>query len=112
MEYTHLVEPGIKYFINATLKKCHETKEYYYSIYYNIGLFIVLAITIVFLLSYMYKGKLTPVEKQIKKQKERNYILQKINKFQDIKREQKQELITNLPKWNSGIDTPNKNVYR
>ena len=41
MESTHLVEPGIKYFINATLKKCHQTKEYYYSIYYNVGVIYI-----------------------------------------------------------------------
>ena len=47
----------------------------------------------------MYKGKRTPLEERIKKQKEQTYILEKIKNIQELKEKQQQTIITNLPKW-------------
>ena len=48
---------------------------------------------------YMYKGKMSPLEKQQKKERDRRYIMQKINTLQ-IEKEKKMNrnnMITNLP---------------
>ena len=37
-----LVEPGVKYFIRETLKKCHGYKETYKNQIFNVGLFVAL----------------------------------------------------------------------
>ena len=51
----------------------------------------------------MYKGKLTTIEKQERSKIKKEYILLKIKNLQDIKRQKRQELITNLPKWNNDV---------
>jgi len=35
-----LTEPGVKYFLNETLKQCHKFKEKYQNMVFNIGLLI------------------------------------------------------------------------
>ena len=56
----------------------------------------------------MYKGKLTPLEKAQRSKEKKEYILTKIKGLQDIKRQKRQELITNLPKWNSDVSIQRK----
>ncbi len=38
-----LIEPGVKYFIDATLKKCHKKKEKYNSTLCNVMIFLIFA---------------------------------------------------------------------
>ena len=56
----------------------------------------------------MYKGKLTPLELSQRSKEKKEYILTKIKGLQDIKRQKRQELITNLPKWNSDVSVQRK----
>lgn len=54
-------------------------------------------------LLYMYKGKMTPMEKQQRRQRDRQYIMKKINTLQ-IEKEKKinrNNMITQLPQWDS-----------
>ena len=37
---SHLVEPGIKAYLNESLKKCHKVKVTYYSYWFNTVLFL------------------------------------------------------------------------
>ena len=96
-----LVEPGMKYFVNETLKKCSEFKEKYKNYLFNLGvLFGFIAIVSVILI-YKYKGKLTPQEKRIKETQKKQYIVSTIKNYQDAKRTAQQQLITGLPHWDS-----------
>lgn len=107
-----LVESGVKYFLNETLKQCHKFKQNLHNWMFNIGLFIVFSLILVIILIYKYKGKLTPIEKQKKDREKQQYILSKIQKFQEAKKQAHQELITGLPKWDSDYDlVHNKLVY-
>lgn len=93
---SHLVEPGVKYFLRESLKQCRELKHRHYTFYYNLGGFILLFSILGTILWFKYKGKLTQVEKAIRDKRDREYIMQKIRSIP-----QKQEsIITNLPKWN------------
>ena len=94
-----LVEPGVKYFIGATLKQCQKTREKYESTVYNIVLFVISSFIIGCILTYKYKGKITPVEKEINSRKKQEYILDKIKIMQQAQTKQQQQLITNLPLW-------------
>lgn len=98
---SHLIEPGVKSYLSQSLRKCHNVKLTYYNYYYNILLFIVFFLLFGGLLFYMYKGKLSPVEKREKMKQERQYILQKIKTLQIEKEKQmnKNSMITNLPEW-------------
>ena len=59
-----------------------------------------------------YRGKPTQQEKREKSKKTKEYILSKIKIMQDVKRQNSQDLITNLPKWESGQDILNRKIYR
>ena len=100
-----LIEPGVRYFLNETLKQCHTFKIKYYNIIINIGLFILFLFILAFILIYKYKGKLTPSEKAQRNYEQHQYILDKIRNFQEAKKRQSQELITGLPAWENGYET-------
>ena len=99
-----LTESGVKYFLHQSLKQCHIIKEKFHNMIFNIGLFIAFLLILGLILFYKYKGKLTPVEIQEKNKEKQQYILSKIQKFQQAKRIAHQELITGLPAWESEYD--------
>jgi len=96
-----LTEPGVKYFLHQTLKQCHIARDNFHNLVFNIGLFIAFLIILGLILLYKYKGKLTPVEIEKKNKEKQQYILSKIQNFQQAKRAVHQELITGLPEWES-----------
>lgn len=94
-----LIEPGVKYFLDATLKQCQKTKGKYESILFNITVFIIFFFVIGGILTFKYKGKMTNVEKEINSSKKQQYIMEKIKIMQQMQTKQQQQLITNLPFW-------------
>jgi hypothetical protein len=103
-----LTEPGVKYFLNQTLKQCHIIRDNFHNTVFNIGLFIAFLLILGLILLYKYKGRLTPVEIQKKNKEKQQYILSKIKNFQESKRKAHQELITGLPEWESEYDIIHK----
>lgn len=111
-EKPRLVENGVKYFLNETLKQCHVFKTKYKNYIFNIGLFLLFLFILACILIYKYKGKLTPMERQKKDREKKQYILSKVQKFQEAKKRAQQELITGLPHWNVEEETfSNKLIY-
>ena len=102
-----LTEPGVKYFINETLKQCHQFKEKYHNLNLNIGLLVLFFIILGILLLYKYKGKITPEENKEKELQKKQYILSKIRNYQDAKTKAQQKLITGLPQWDNEFDIIN-----
>ena len=99
-----LTEPGVKYFLHQTLKQCHTVREKFHNTIFNIGLFLAFLIILGLILLYKYKGKLTPVEIAMKNKEKQQYILSKIQNFEQAKRRASQELITGLPTWENEYD--------
>lgn len=99
-----LIEPGVKYFLNETLKQCHQFKEKYNNMLFNISLFALFCIILGILLFVKYKGKPSVAEIEQKELEKKQYILSKIRNFQDAKRREHQELITGLPHWETEYD--------
>ncbi len=99
-----LTEPGVKYFLHQTLKQCHAVRDNFHNTVFNIGLFIAFLLILGLVLLYKYKGKLTPAEIQRKNKEKQEYILSKVQKFQQAKRIAHQEIITGLPEWESEYD--------
>jgi len=95
-----LIEPGMKYFLNETLKQCHTFKVSHNIMMFNISLFVGFMVVLGVILLIMYKGKLTPKEIEIKEREKKQYILSKIKNYQNAKLLESQNLITGLPKWN------------
>jgi uncharacterized protein YpmB len=107
-----LVEKGVKYFLNETLKQCHKFKEKFHNWIFNIGLLLIFLIILGCILIYKYKGKMTPMEKQRKDREKQQYILSKVQKFQLAKKKAHQELITGLPNWENEYEIlNNKLIY-
>ncbi len=103
-EKPRLTEPGIKYFLNETLKQCHIYKINYNNILINILLLVGFLLILGAILFYKYKGRLTQVEKDRKTKEKQQYILSKVKSFQEAKRTAHQELISGLPGWDSEYD--------
>ena len=95
----NLVEPGVKYFLNETLKQTHLFRIKYYNYLFNIGLLLFFIFLLGIILFIKYKGRLTLVEREKKEQDKKQYILSKIKKLQEMKKLAHQELITGLPHW-------------
>jgi len=102
-----LTEPGVKYFLHQTLKQCNVIRSNFHNTVFNIGLFIAFLLLLGLILLYKYKGRLTPVELERKNKDKQQYILSKIQNFQQAKRQAHQELITGLPNWESEYDIIN-----
>lgn len=94
-----LVENGMKYFLNETLKNCHTFKKEYYNLLFNISIFIALLAALTCFLIFKYKGKPTPMERQQKDREKQQYILSKIKIFKENRERMHQSLITGLPSW-------------
>jgi len=104
-----LIEPGVRYFLNETLKQCNQFKNKYNNILFNISLFIFFLFILGTILLYKYKGKLTFAEKEIQNREKQQYILEKIKNFQEAKRQASQELISGLPTWENEFGLIHKN---
>ena len=100
----NLIEPGVKYFLNETLKQTHIFKMKHHNLFFNIGLLLILGI----ILFSKYKGRLTKAEKDRKEKEKQQYILSKIKNLQEAKRKAHQELITGLPHWENEYEDINK----
>jgi hypothetical protein len=106
---TTLVEPGVKYFISCSLRQCREFKDKYINILFNIGMFALFIIIISGILVYKYKGKMTPIEREIINRKKQEYIVSKLQQIAVIKKQNSEMLITNLPNW---TDHPELSILR
>jgi len=92
----NLVEPGIKYFLNETLKNCNVLKQQYYSVVFNFTVIVVFLTILGGILYYRYKGKLTPREKQRRDIEKQKYIMSMIRNYHVSK---KKGQITGLPEF-------------
>lgn len=99
-----LTEPGMKYFINETLKQCHVFKQTYQNNMMNIILASVFIGCILIVLLIKYKGKMSPKEKKAKDREKQLYILSKIKNYHDAKQRYSESLITGLPEWQNEYD--------
>lgn len=99
-----LTEPGVRFFLNETLKQCHIFKEKHNNMICNGLLFIGFCIVLGIILLYKYKGKLTKEEIEEKEIIKKKYILSKIKNYQDAKLRAQQQLITGLPNWENEFD--------
>lgn len=94
-----LIEPGVRYFLNGTLKECRKFKDNYISIIFNISMIILLIVVIGGFLMYRYKGKPTQAEIELKERKKQEYIVSKLQQlaYEKKKNTPNTTMITGLP---------------
>lgn len=103
MEYIDkpaLVEPNVKYFLQATLQKCNKFKERHINFFYNLGLGIMFCIILFVILYFNFKGNNTAKEMKLKKMKDKEYIIKQLIRIkqQNINdRKMSNNMITDLP---------------
>ena len=107
-----LTEPGVKYFLSETLKQCRIFKTTYNNLLFNIGLGVGFLLILGIILFFKYKGKLTPAEKDMRNRQKQQYILSKIQNFQEAKQRAHQELITGLPHWETEYDVIHRKINK
>ena len=107
-----LVEPGVKYFFNATLNQCRIIKEKYYNFIFNVIMLILFILIVSSILYYNYKGRITKEERDIKLRQKQEYIISKLQFMQEIKKNN--NLITELPIWNQNpeVEIYNKKIFK
>lgn len=94
-----LIESNIKHTLSYTLNQCHNFKMQHYNFLFNIGCAMCLFILLAFVLLVKYRGKPTETEKREKEYKKKEYILSRIQNFQEAKQKLSQTLLTGLPTW-------------
>ena len=106
-----LTEPGVKYFLGESLKKCHEQRSevnYYMT---NLGLLGVFVAVITAYLLYKYKTRPTEKDREKVKKLKRDYFVTKVKKMQMDKAKELNQNITNLPKFESPFEVLHKKFY-
>lgn len=111
MNKPSLIEPGVKYFLNETLKNCKNKKQISEKININIALLMMFLFIIGSILYYKWKNKPTLEELKHKDNLKKHYILNKIKQITDKKLKDRNETITNLPKFESDFVKLHKNFY-
>jgi|UniRef100_A0A6C0BZ78 hypothetical protein len=107
-----LIESGTKYFLKESLKNCKELKQSYYNHIVNIGLFSLFIIFLGFILYYKKGNKLNPHEKKQKMLDKEKFILDKIRVIREKNRKDANDLITNLPNFESSFEILHKKYYK
>ena len=94
-----LIEPGVKYFLNETLKQCHNNRVTIYYYVFNITIFVLFVSIVGLTLYYCKKNRLSDVEKRKKMLRDQQYVLSKIKFYKDEVVEHKSNMsdITALP---------------
>jgi len=111
-EIPSLTEPGVKYFLNKTLKNVHFNRTIFNNNIYNLTLFVGFLLIFIIILSYKYYTK--PTDEQLKEKEDlkKTYILNKIKTLDEKQQKVNATMITDLPKFESQYDTLHKNFYK
>lgn len=95
-----LVEPNVKYFLKSTLQKCNSIKEKNINLFFNLGLGSAFFIIVGIILYFKYRGNRSYREEQIKRRKDKEYIIKKliqIKQQNNNDRMMRTNMITDLP---------------
>jgi hypothetical protein len=99
-----LIEYGVTYFLDKTLKRCHKTKETHRFFSNNIAALCGFIIAMSSFLIYKYKGKKTLEQSHAEDIEKEKFIMSQIYKLQTYNHENHPTLITTLPQWESEFD--------
>lgn len=97
----NLIEPGVKYFLDETLKNCNKKRVEYNNNLFNIILFLGLFSCVTLFLYYKFKTRPTKNDLDEIKNQKKYYILNKIKSLNEKAAKERMEIITNLPKFES-----------
>jgi hypothetical protein len=105
---TNLIEPGVKYFLNETLKNCNKKKVQYNNNLFNFLLFLGFFTVLGIFLYYKFKSRPSDKDLEEREQQKKYYILSKIKSLNEKAADERQRMITNLPKFESDYELMHK----
>ena len=94
-----LVEPGMRMYVDHTMKLSNAVKQRNSVMWYNVAFAIVLVLVVGGFLLSKYRGKQTPYEKACKDAEGRHYVLSKLQRLAAVKSRESGGSITGLPTW-------------
>ena len=107
-----LIESGTKYFLRATLKNCNKKRTKYYNNLTNLGLFIAFFVIASGIVYYKYTTRPTEKSRKKKEMLKQTYILSKIQSLTNKKFKEQNQIITNLPKFESDFVKLHENFFK
>ena len=112
MTVPKLTERGTKYFLSETLKNCNKNRIYYSNIMFNFSLLILFFVILGLYLAFKYDLKKN--NKKNKKEKSielENYILTKLGNVFHENQIKRDNMLTNLPKFESDYELLHEKFY-
>lgn len=106
-----LTEPGVKYFLNETLKNIHKEKKGFNNVVFNITLFTIFLLILGAVLLYKFNTRPTKQEREKKEKLKKHYFITKVRSLQAKKAKKLSQSITNLPKFETPFEILHKNFY-
>jgi heme/copper-type cytochrome/quinol oxidase subunit 2 len=99
MSAPKLIENNVKNYLYFSLQKCHQYRVQFYSVLFNIAVFVVFVVVFGTTLFFCWKKKPNKIDLERKRAKDQELILSKIRYFQQVKQHQKESMnsLTNLP---------------
>ena len=91
-----MIDPLTRRYLFQSLQACHDTRMRYYSFFFNAAVFVFLVLLGGTVLYCCRKRKLTPFEEYQKELKAQQYVVSKIQQFQE-ERFRADESLTHLP---------------
>jgi hypothetical protein len=104
----NLIEPGVSYFLDQTLKNCNKKRIEYNTKIFNIYLFLIFFLFLGVFIIYKYKNRPTRKDLEKREHQKKYYILSKIKSLNEKAAKTRQEMITNLPKFESDFEMLHK----
>tara|TARA_B100000795_G_scaffold261015_1_gene237414 strand:+ start:4142 stop:4474 length:333 start_codon:yes stop_codon:yes gene_type:complete len=108
MQKSSLIEPGVKYFLHETLKNYNKQKIKNKTKLFNVICFLSFFSILGIFLYYKFKTRPTRKDLEEKERLKKNYILSKIKSLNTKVAKERQELITNLPNFESDYELMHK----
>ena len=92
-----LIENSMRHYLTSSLKVSHNTRVSTYLTFLNIGVFVGFVVVACLTLYLCRKTRRSPEEEREKRIKEQEYIMSKIQFYQQHQQHINQSNITNLP---------------
>ena len=107
-----LIESGTRYFLRETLKNCNKKRTKYYNDLTNLGLLIGFFVIVSSIVYYKYTTRPTEETRKKKETLKQTYILSKIHALTNKKFKEQNQIITNLPKFESDFVKLHENFFK
>lgn len=109
MDTPNLVAPGVRSFMDYTLRNCRQMKDTYMTYSVNVGLTILFFGVVGMFLYFKYKGKPSQLEMEMKKREGHEYMMKKLGMHvatRQMANSANASVLTGMPIWEKSLLIP------